>query len=86
MTADNRHHEPRNTMAITRTSEGTLIIGSPFRGDRAIELAPAEDPGNIAVIHWMEEGVGLDVNLDEALAFRDELNRLIDGARDAGRA
>jgi hypothetical protein len=73
-------------MAITRTSEGTLIIGSPFRGDRAIEVSAAEDAGNIAVIHWMEEGVGLDVNLDEALAIRDELNSLIDRARNAGEA
>ncbi len=73
-------------MAITRTTNGTLIIGDPSHGGRAIGISETPDRANVAFIDWFEEGVGMELTLVEAVAARDELDRLITRARDAGKA
>jgi hypothetical protein len=64
-------------MAITRTTDGALIVGDLSMGGRAISISDDADAPNIAVIGWLEEGVGMDLTFDEAVAIRDELDRFI---------
>lgn len=70
-------------MAIKRDTNGTLIIGDPSTGGRAIGISAGDTPRDVVVVDWFEEGIGLDLTLEEALAARDELNTIIDGYRRA---
>jgi hypothetical protein len=65
-------------MAITRDTNGTLIVGDPSTGGRAIGISAGDAPRDVVVVDWFEEGVGLGLTLEEALAARDELNTIID--------
>lgn len=73
-------------MAVTRDTNGTLIIGDPSKGGRAIGISAGGTLRDVVVVDWFEEGVGLDLTLDEALAARDELNTIIDGYRRRAKA
>lgn len=64
-------------MAITRKPDGTLVVGDPSTGGRAIGISEAADTHNIAIVDWFEEGVGMGLTLEEAIATRDELDRII---------
>lgn len=64
-------------MAIDRNSDGTLLLGDLSVGGRAIDIAPADSASHVASIGWLDEGVGIDLSLEEAVAVRDELDRLI---------
>jgi hypothetical protein len=79
MVRDKRHppDTARIIMAITRTADGNLIIGEPSLGGRAIGISEVEDNHDIAFVDWFEEGVGMGLTLEEAVAARDELNRII---------
>lgn len=76
----------RNIMAITRTTNGTLIIGDPSHGGRAIGISEMTGRASVVFVDWLEEGVGMELTLVEAVAARDELDRLITRARNAGGA
>lgn len=58
-------------MAISRPG-CALVVGSRTTG---------VEPHSIAVINGLEEGSGVDLAMAEAVAVRDELNRLITSAR-----
>lgn len=67
-------------MAITRTTEGTLIIGDPSHGGRAIGISASKGDHEVAFVDWFEEGVGIGLTLEEAVAARTELDRIIRNA------
>lgn len=73
-------------MAVAEDDGGELIVGDVTRtGGRALAvgLSPSpDDQGRPTIsVGWMEQGDRLQLSVDEAVALRDELTRII---RDAG--
>ncbi|WP_434992007.1 hypothetical protein [Arthrobacter sp. Ld5] len=75
-------------MAVAGDDGGELIVGDvTHTGGRAlaIGLSSSTDAGGrpLVSVGWVEQGEQLGLTLDEAVALRDELTRIIDDAGSA---
>ncbi|OUM41009.1 hypothetical protein [Arthrobacter sedimenti] len=72
-------------MAVAEDDGGEMIVGDvTHTGGRAVAVglsSSADGQGRPLIsIGWVEQGERLEVSVDEAVALRDELTRIINDA------
>ncbi len=72
-------------MAVAEDDGGELIVGDVTRtGGRALGVGLStgtdEQGRQLVSIDWVEQDARLELTVDEAVALRDELTRIIDDA------
>lgn len=72
-------------MAVADDDGGELVVGDVSRtGGRALAVglssAMDEEGRRLVSIGWVEQDARLELTVDEAVALRDEMTRIIDDA------
>ena len=71
-------------MAIAEDDGGEMIIGDVSRvGGRALTVGLSGAGGDeVLTVGWVEESAQIELTMDEAIALRDEIDRIIRDRRE----